>query len=63
MTIAALGKEIKGIVDKQRVYGAECVVNALVRACLRCNSSKYLTKDELIKLVQSAYEREEKRNV
>ena len=55
MTIAALDKEIKGVIDEHKVYGAECVINALVRGC---KGEQYLTEDYLIKLVHESFELE-----
>ena len=52
MTIAQLDKELKQIIDDHSVYGAECIINALVRAS---NDNKWLTEDELHKLISDAF--------
>lgn len=54
MTIAQLDKEIKPIIDDHHVYGAECIINALVRAC---DGKQYLDEDELHKLLSDAFKR------
>ena len=54
MTIAALDPEIKGVISKHSVYGAEAVVNALVRAC---DGHQYLQREDLIELLDNAYKR------
>lgn len=57
MTIAALDKEIKDVISKHRVVGAEAVVNALVRAC---EGERYLEGDALRRILNNAIVREEK---
>lgn len=57
MTIAALDKEIRDVISRHRVYGAECVLNALVRAC---EGQPYLRADDLRRILDRAIEREEK---
>lgn len=49
--------QIRQMVDKYHIYGAECLVNALVRASL---NQPYLDGNAMMKLFQYAYERERK---
>lgn len=53
MTIAETDREVKDLVEKHHVYGAETIINALVRAC---DKKPYLGRAELIKLIDNAYE-------
>ena len=52
MTIAAANNEIKELINKHHVYGAEVLINALVRAC---DGTDYLSRAEVLKLLDSAY--------
>lgn len=52
MTIAGTEKEIRGIIDQHSVYGAETVINGLVRSCI---GKQYLGEDELIKMIKFAF--------
>lgn len=54
MTIAATDREIKGLIDDHHVYGAETVINALVRASA---NQPYLNEEAMIILVKNAFER------
>lgn len=54
MKICELDNQIKSLVDEYHVYGAECVIVALVRAC---NGDKYLNAQSLHTLVESAFMR------
>lgn len=56
MTIAQTDREIKELIDKHHVYGAETVINALVRAC---DGQDYLGRDAIVKMLDSAYARKE----
>lgn len=56
MTIAETDREIRTIVEKHHVYGAEAVINALVRAV---KNEKQLSKHEIEKMLDHAFEREE----
>lgn len=55
LTIATLDKELKNLIDGYSVYGAESIINSLVRAS---KGNPNLDKDMLIKLIDSAYRRE-----
>ena len=56
MKIATADREIKEIIDKHHVYGAEVLINAIVRAARR---QPYLGQREIQHLVERAFEREE----
>lgn len=56
MTIASAGEDIRELIDKHHVYGAEAVINALMRAC---EGRDYLTADDIKKLIEN-YERRRK---
>lgn len=56
MTIAGTDKAVRDLIKEHHVYGAETVVNALVRATI---DEPYMGEDMLIRLVHKAYEREE----
>ena len=58
MTIAGTDKAGRDLIKEHHVYGAETVVNALVRAT---TDELYLGEDVLIRLIHKAYEREEAR--
>ena len=58
MTIASSHKEMKEIIDKHSVYGAEALINSLVYAS---RDNKYLTEDEMHKLVSYAFKMRERR--
>lgn len=53
LTISSLEQEIRGIIVKYHVYGAECIVKSLVRAC---QDQKYLTRGALHELIEAGYE-------
>lgn len=53
MTIFTMDEEIRHIIVNYHVYGAECIVKSLVRAC---QDQKYLTRGALHALVEAAYE-------
>lgn len=55
MTISQLDKELKQIIDEHSVYGAECIINALVRAC---DGKQYLDEYALHLLIKLSYEHE-----
>jgi len=57
MTIASTDKEVKELINDHHIYGLENIINAVVRAC---KDEPYVNEDYLIKLVKSAYEREER---
>lgn len=50
MTIASAGKDIGELIGKYHVYGAEAVINALMRAC---EGRKYLTPDDIKRLIDN----------
>lgn len=54
MKICELDKEISSIIKEHHVYGAECVINALVRAC---DGENYLNAHSLHTLIESAFDR------
>ncbi len=54
MTIAATDREVKELIDKHHVYGAEVVINALVRASAK---EPYLNEDFIIKMIKFAFDR------
>lgn len=56
LTIATLDKELKNLIDGYSVYGAESIINSLVRAS---KSNHHLNKEMLIQLIEEAYRREE----
>jgi hypothetical protein len=56
MTIAETRNEVKKLISEHHVYGAEAVVKALVRAS---KSEPYLDENALVKLVHSAFRRED----
>lgn len=55
MTISQLDKELKQIIDEHSVYGAECIINALVRAC---EGKQYLDEYALHLLLKLSVEHE-----
>lgn len=55
VTIAATDREIKGIIEKHHVYGAEVVINALTRASIE---ESYLDENTIIQMVHNAFKRE-----
>lgn len=59
MTIAATDNEVKKLIDEHHVYGAEVVINALVRAS---KGEPYLNETALVQLIHSAFRREEEEN-
>jgi hypothetical protein len=56
MTIASTDKEINELINDHHIYGLESIINAVVRAC---KDEPYVNEDYIIKLVKSAYDREE----
>lgn len=56
MTIASADAEISNLIEKHHVYGAETVVNALVRASQKV---RYLGQSDITRLVVRAFRREE----
>ena len=48
MKIVDLDRTMKNIVDMYSVYGVECVLNALARACI---DDKYLQADHLHRML------------
>ena len=55
MTISQLDKELKQIIDDHSVYGAECIINALVRAC---DGKQYLDESALHLMLKLSFEHE-----
>ena len=55
MTISQLDKELKQIIDDHSVYGAECIINALVRAC---DGKQYLDEYALHLMLKLSTEHE-----
>lgn len=58
MTIAAADREIGSLIKNFKTYGAEVVINALVRTC---RGEPYLKKDDILRMIDSAYKRIEER--
>lgn len=58
MTIASADAEIGNLIEKHSVYGAETVVNALVRGC---GKKKWLQPPDLVRLLIRAIRREDER--
>ncbi len=58
VTPSNLDIAIRRLIEKYHVYGAECVVNALVRATA---DELYLDPDAISRMFTYAYKREEKR--
>ena len=58
MTIAGTDREVRVLIKQHHIYGAETIINALVRAA---QTEPYLTKDAIIKMVDRAFERESTR--
>lgn len=56
MTIAETDKQIKGVIDQWSVYGAEAIMQALVRATRK---HSYLQPADLHKLLDTVVEHEE----
>ncbi len=56
MTIAETDKQIKGVIDQWSVYGAEAIMQALVRATRK---HPYLQPDDLHRLLDSVVNHEE----
>ena len=56
MTIAKADREVKDLIQKNHVYGAEAIINALVRAA---QTEPYLTPDAIKSMVDHAFERQE----
>lgn len=56
MTIFQTSKEIIDLVNKYHVYGAECVINALVESTVR---EQNLDEDAIIKMVHNAFNHKE----
>lgn len=57
MTIMQLDKELKSVIDAHSVYGAECILHALVRACA---GHPYLAGEDIKRILKKVIEREEK---
>ena len=55
MTIRELDPTIREVVDQWHVYGAEAVINALVRAC---KGKRYLDAEALHRMLESAIQHE-----
>lgn len=55
MTIAQIDREVESIIARYSVYGAECLINALVRAG---KNQQYVDVDMLHKLIDEAARRE-----
>lgn len=60
MTIAGTDRAVRELIKEHHVYGAETVINALVRAT---TDELYLGEDVLIRMIHDAYVREEARYV
>lgn len=58
MTIAALDKELKSVVDHYSTYGVECILSSLIRAC---EGKRYLEPDVIKHILDHVIEREERR--
>ena len=58
MTIAGTDREVRVLIKQHHIYGAETIINALVRAAV---TEPHLTKDAIIKMVEHAFERESTR--
>lgn len=56
MEIVTADREIGELIDRHHVYGAETVINALVRAAKR---QPYLGQYEIQCMVEQAFKREE----
>jgi len=59
MTIAETGKQIDELIQEHHVYGAETVINGLVRASLK---EHYLDEESIIRMIHNAFKREESRS-
>lgn len=59
MTISELDKSLREVVERYHVYGAESIINALIRAC---EGRDYLSREYVIKLVNAAYRHMEEQN-
>lgn len=57
MRISELDKSIEDVVRNHSVYGVECTINALVRACIK-SGNKYLSVETLEKMIEKSYRRE-----
>lgn len=55
MTIMQLDGEIKSVIDKHHVYGAECILYALVRAC---SGQPYLEGDDIQRILKDVINHE-----
>ena len=56
LTISSLDREIGALISQHHVYGAECVINALVRASKK---ESYLGQAAIVRMVGQAFKREE----
>lgn len=56
MTISQLDKELKSIIDNYHVYGAECILHSLIRAC---KDERYLGADEIRHILETVIKREQ----
>lgn len=52
MTIMQLDKELKSVIDAHSVYGAECILHALVRACA---GHPYLKGEDIKRILDRGY--------
>lgn len=59
MEIATTDREIGELIYRHHVYGAEAVINALVRAAKK---EPYLDKYAVLRMVERAFDREEGRS-
>ncbi len=60
MTISQLDKELKSVIDHHSVYGAECILSSLIRAC---KGKQYLESDVIKYILDHVIEREEKEDI
>lgn len=56
ISIAAVEGLVVGIIFSYNTYGAETIINALVRSC---KGHEYLQREHIEKLLDEAYKREE----
>lgn len=55
MQIVEIEREVKGVIREHHIYGAECLINELVRAA---QEEPYLTKEAMFRMIESAFKRE-----
>ena len=58
MTIAGTDREVRVLIKQHHIYGAETIINALVRAA---QTEPHLTRDEIVSMVDHAFKRESTR--